>query len=446
MTKITEPTEVKKRGRPPGSGKSTKSGNTEKKLTAAQMREEIEKLTERIQKLEDGAWCYMCNTHKPRNHFYASTNPVSQSKLCPICKRCAGLIALRVDKNGEVHEPTKYSIQEALMYLDKPYIESVFSASIQESSNLVTGRVKNNVWTSYIKNIAMKQYYGLTYKDSDMFREHIKYEDEKTVEDVLNGRENQETYGDFLKNKNDVIRLLGYDPFEKEAISDQPLLYSQLLGMIDAGGDANDDMVRTASCISIVRNFNQQAKIDDAIIKLMGDYTQLEKNSATIKSLQDSKSKVTTMIKDMAAESCISLKNNKSVKRGDNTWTGKLKKVKDLNLREGEVNGFDIWTCKGMKQVIELSDASIFKQLKLDESELSDMIADQRVMIRGLQDERDNYREISRILLRENIDLKDYINENNLSGDFELVDLDELYSRFASNNDDLVLEEVSGDG
>ena len=283
------------------------------------------------------------------------------------------------------------------------------------------------------KIMHMKQYVGKTYKDSDMFRERIVYEDEKTPEMLLEGREDQDTYVDFLKNKKDVVRLLSYDPFEKESLSDQPFLYSQLLGLLDSSEDANDDMMRTASAISIVRNFLQQQKIDDTVSKLMSDIKELQKNSATIKSLQDSKAKITGIIKDLAAESCISLKNNKNTKKGENSWTGKIKKIKDLNLREGEVNGFDLNTCKGMRQVMDASNQSILAQLRLDESEYSDMLAEMRETVVKLREQVENYKEISRILLRENIDLKDYISDNNLDLSEELVDLNELFSPF---NDD----------
>ena len=47
----------------------------------------------------------------------------------------------------------------------------------------------------------------------------------------------------------------------------------------------------------------------------------------------------------------------------------------------------------------------------MDESEYSDMVAEQRQMITSLRSDLDNYKEISRILLRENIDLKDYMEE-----------------------------------
>jgi len=402
----------------------------QKKLTPTQLREKVAKLEE---KLENSATCYLCGELKNVSHFYTSTDPMAKSGLTPVCKKCATNIACRIDANGELHEPTKESIILALSYLNKPFINDLYDSSIQEAMNENTGKTKNNAWTSYIKNVAMKQYVGKTYKDSDMFRERIVYEDEKTPEMLLEGREDQDTYVDFLKNKKDVVRLLSYDPFEKESLSDQPFLYSQLLGLLDSSEDANDDMMRTASAISIVRNFLQQQKIDDTVSKLMSDIKELQKNSATIKSLQDSKAKITGIIKDLAAESCISLKNNKNTKKGENSWTGKIKKIKDLNLREGEVNGFDLNTCKGMRQVMDASNQSILAQLRLDESEYSDMLAEMRETVVKLREQVENYKEISRILLRENIDLKDYISDNNLDLSEELVDLNELFSPF---NDD----------
>lgn len=407
------------------------------KMTPTQMKKKIESLEAELEKLKNSAWCYMCDKHKGRDKFYVSTDPMNQSGITPICRECARKMALRVDKNGEEHEPTKESVQLALKYLDKPFINSLWDASIQESENLVAGRVKHNAWTSYIKNVAMVNYVGMTYKDSDMFKEKIIYEDEKTPEDVLKGREDQDTYVDYLKNKKDVIRLLNYDPFEKEAISDQPLLYSQLLGMLDASEDANDDMMRTASAISIVRGFLQNSKIDDSLAKYMSDPVNLQKNSGTIKSLQDSKKLGTAVIKDLAAESCISLKNNKNAKKGENTWTGKIKKIKDMNLREGEVNGFDIGTCRGMQQVMDMSNASILKQLRLDESEYSDMLAEMRETIIDLRKNLDNYKEISRILLRENIDLKDFLEEHNMLNQEDLVDLNDLFSCFSDEESEV---------
>ena len=416
------------------------------KLTAAQLRKKVELQEEKIQTLKDGAWCYLCDTHKAKDKFYVSTDPMSKSGLTPICKDCARKIALRV-KNGKEQEPDKKSVQLALRYLNKPFLEKVWDSSIQEVENLASGRVKSNVWMAYARQIAMPNYVGMTYFDSDHF---VKYKQETkntkepiTEEELIENHMGQDTYDNYIKNKEDVVRLLSYDPFEKEDIADQPFLYSQLLGLLDSSEDANEDMMRTSSAISIVRGFLQQAKIDDTVSKLMCDITKIETNSATIKSLQESKAKITSVITSLAQDSCISLKHNKNAKKGENTWTGKIKKIKELNLREGEVNGFDMETCKAMRQVMDLSNASIMKTLNLDESEWSDMVAEQRKMICDLQYQLDKYIEISRILLRENLDIKDYLKDKNVTLDMNLVNLNDLYSCFSEPDDE---EEPESDG
>ena len=419
------------------------------KLTAAEAREKVEELQHKLDNYDKTAFCLMCKKHKDReSKFYVNTDPMYGGLTCtPICRECARKIALRVDEKGHEHEPTKDSVKLALKYLQKPFLDSVWNASIQEAENLVSGKVKTNVWNSYIKNIQMVNYVGLTYFDSDHFvKDKIENESVKeptTDEELIESHAGLDTYDSFLKNKNDVIRLLSYDPFEKEDIADQPFLYSQLLGILDSSEDANEDMMRTSSAISIVRGFLQQAKIDDTVSKLMCDITKIEANSATIKSLQESKAKITSVITSLAQDSCISLKHNKNAKKGENTWTGKIKKIKELNLREGEVNGFDMETCKAMRQVMDLSNASIMKTLNLDESEWSDMVAEQRKMIGDLQYQLDKYIEISRILLRENLDIKDYLKDKNVTLDMNLVNLNDLYSCFSESDDE---EESESDG
>ena len=421
---------------------ATKKETQPSKLTAVQAREKVSELQEKLDKFEGTSFCLKCKTHKDREKgFYINTDPMYGETTCtPICRECARKIALRVDKNGEEHEPTKESVITALKYLQKPFLNTVWNASVQESENLIAGKVKSNVWTAYIKNIQMVNYVGMNFFDSDFYKEKVVYDDEKNEAEVVDTHMGQDTYDNYIKNKEDVVRLLSYDPFEKEDIADQPFLYSQLLGLLDSSEDANEDMMRTSSAISIVRGFLQQAKIDDTVSKLMCDISKIESNSATIKSLQESKAKITSVITSLAQDSCISLKHNKNAKKGENTWTGKIKKIKGLNLREGEVNGFDIDTCRGMQQVQEISDASIMKQLALDESEWSDMVAEMRVTNTTLRREKDAYQEINRILLRENLDLRDTLKEKDLLEEGQLKDLRDLYSVFGDS------EESSSEG
>ena len=370
---------------------------------------------------------------KAKDKFHSSTAPGVQSGIVNICKTCAEDLAMPV-VDGVRQQPTKESIDDAMYFLDKPMLDSVWEASLLEAANQVTGKTKNNVYTAYIKNIAMPNYYTLTYRDSDNYTGGM-YSLDDLVENAL--PKDQEIINQFEKNKNDTLRLLGYLPFEKEKLSDQPFLYSQLIGFLDSSEEGNDDMMRTSSIISIVRSFLQLSNIDDMIATLSSDPRNAEKNISTIRALQQMKSQITQGATKLAEQSCISLKNSKNSVKGENTWTGKLQKIKDLNLREGQVNGFDIATCRGMRQVQEISDASIMKQLALDESEWSDIVATMRVDNQQLRKERDTYKEINRILLRENLDLKDYIDEKGISINLDLKNLKELFSPFAGDEEEV---------
>ena len=330
--------------------------------------------------------------------------------------------------NGIKQQPTKKSVDDAMYYLNKPFLDSVWEASLLEAANAATGKSKNNVYTAYTKNIAMPQYYTLTYRESDNYTGGM-YSLDDMAENAL--PKDQEIIEQFEKNKNDTLRLLGYLPFEKEKLSDQPFLYSQVIGFLDSSEEGNDDMMRVSSIISIVRSFLQLNNIDDMIAQLSSDPRNAEKNISTIRALQQMKSQITQGATKLAEQSCISLKNSKNSIKGENTWTGKIQKIKDLNLRDAQVNGFDIATCRGMQQVQEISDASIMKQLALDESEWSDMVATMREDNQRLRKERDSYMEINRILLRENLDLKDYMEENNIDISLNLKNLKDLYSPFA---------------
>ena len=385
--------------------------------------------------------CQRCGKVKSKDKFYVSTAPGQASGVTAICKQCAEDIAIPV-VNGEKQQPTKQSVDDAMYALDKPMLESIWEASLLEAANSATGKTKNNVYTAYIKNVQMVNYYTMTYRNSDNYTGGA-----LSLEDMAENAlpKDQEIIEQFEKNKSDTLRLLGYLPFEKEKLSDQPFLYSQLIGFLDSSEEGNDDMMRTASIISIVRAFLQASNIDDMIAQLSADYRNAEKNIATIKSLQAMKASTLNTANNLAKESCISLKNSKNSIKGENTWTGKVKKIKDLNLRGYEVNGFDIDTCRGMQQVQEISDASIMKQLALDESEWSDMVSEMRVVNQELRNERDQYRELNRILLRENLDLKDYIEESGLDISDSCQNLEELYSVLQDFNqtEEVEFEEVN---
>ena len=295
---------------------------------------------------------------------------------------------------------------------DKPYFDKIWDASYFEYINDNKPKKRTKIWASYIKNIGLPQYKTLRWRDGDLFTNYKEMALKQAQQEIGIApsdevAKSQEINEEYEKNRSDVIRLLGYDPFEKEQEEDKPLLYSQLIGYLDLGGD-NEDMMRTSSAITIVRGFLQQAKLDDMIAKAMSS-PNVSNKSGEIKSYLDSKPKVSSTISQLAEQSCLSLKHNKNASKGENTFTGKIKKLKEINLRDAEVNAFDIGTAEGMRQVADISNASIMKQIALDENDYTEMLAKQREMIVKLQEKADINEEKARILLRENLDLKKYI-------------------------------------
>ena len=385
--------------------------------------------------------CPYCMKEKKKSEFYVCTDPRVLTGITSMCKDCVKKIALSWDENRqEFGACTKKSVMEALEYIDRPFLENLWNSSYAEWADDKSQHRRTTIWDCYIKNVSLVNYRGMRWRDGDIFQTYV--EDAKQVAALEDGNRDmaqtlinsQEVDNECEKNRKDVIRLLGYDPFEGEKIEDQPLLYSQLIGYLDSGGDTSDDIMRTSSAITIVRGFSQQAKIDDKIAKAMANSNA---NTSELKTLLDAKKNLSATISQLAEQSCLSLKHNKNASKGENTWTGKIKKLKDIDLREAEVNGFDIGTCRGMQQVLEISDASILKQLRLDESEWSDMVAEMRVDNQQLRIERDNYKEINRILLQENLDLKDFLEEHGITIDLNLRDLKSIYSVFANKDEEI---------
>lgn len=386
-------------------------------------------MTTTVQKAEEDKieyLCYCCGEKKKKTSFYTSSDPFNGVGINPFCKACIERIARNYNpKTGNYGDVTKASLCDALERMDLPYLEKLWESSYNEVHDPSLKQPKSNVWAGYIKNVKLPQYNGMRWRDGDLFKKH----EEEVHSETTTLPQNQEVLEECEKNRKDVIRLIGYDPFDKEAPEDKPLLYAQLIGYIDGDGN-NDDMTRILDCIEIVRGYLQMHKINDMSAKAFANLANTGQ-AGEIKNYMDTKKKLADVISQLAEQSCISQKHNKNTKKGENTWTGKIKMLKDLNLREAENNGFDIGTCRGMQQVLEISDASIMKQLALDESEWSDMVAEQRQKIVELQSQRDIYKEINRILLRENIDLRDTLSENDLLDESSLQNLKQLFSAFS---------------
>ena len=354
--------------------------------------------------------CYCCGEKKKKISFYTTTDPFNGVGVNPFCKLCIEKIARNYsDQRGQYGEVTKASLCDALERMDLPYIERLWEASYNEVHDPSLKQPKTNIWSAYITNVKLPQYRGMRWRDGDLFqKDSANVSSANDADDYIA----PDVAEELERNRRDVVRLVGYDPFEKEQLEDKPLLYAQTVGYLDMGGN-NDDAMRTSSVITIVRGFLQIQKLDDMISKAMISAAK-SGGSAEIKALLDAKKNISATISQLAEQNCISLKHNKNNTKGENTWTGKVRIMKEMNLREAEVNIFDAETAKGLAQVADISNASILKQINLDENDYVQMLTEQKKTIEELNRKANDAIEKARILLRENIDLKKLLEESGI--------------------------------
>lgn len=368
--------------------------------------------------------CPYCNKEKVETEFYMSSDPLVMTGKTTMCKDCAEKIARNWDpRTKEYHDCTKASVQEALERLDKPFLDKIWDSSYFEYINDDSGLKRTNIWAAYIKNIGMKQYVGLRWRDGDLFTSYK----ERALREAKDVSASADVQSETIKeteeyevNRRDVIRMVGYDPFLNYPIKeDKPILYAQLVSFID--DETKNDGMKMNAVIQIVQAFNQIQKINDAINDLTSDVRKLNNNNGTIKQLADTTTKLLSGANALAKDNGISVNFNNSKSKGANTLTGKMKELDQIGFRDAKINMYDIDYCKGMQQVAEISAQAQVNQIGFDENVMNEIGNIRRELVDDLQKQRDKAVERARLLLIENRDLKDFLKEKGLIDEFGRV-------------------------
>lgn len=381
----------------------------------------------------------MCsyNEHKGKNplsisNFYSSNSILAVNGKATICKKC---IKEKIDYNNI------QTIYDMLMTLDIPFIYDVW---------IIAEKSPKDTFGKYISLIgSLPQNSGCTSYKQSVFEPKgelaKKYVEEKRIEKQgMPDDEYLEFKLNYKKNKDDTIRLLGYDPFEAENENDKPNMYAKLTNMINE--DILQDGLKTGAIISIIKSQNQENKINDLITYLSSDTKSLLDNIGTIKSLTDTKEKLNKSTLALAKDNKISDLYSGVKTVGQNTLTGKLKKVRELDLDEAQVNLFDIRTSMGMYQVAKLSAQAQMETLVFGDDDLIDMVKFQRGQLDYYDKEYQSLKEENRrlrVLCRANqIDYKDEIIEAEWSDKIEYGDKEIEQQNNELNEFNKIVEQV----
>ena len=368
--------------------------------------------------------CPYCDNDKKRTEFYKSSDPMVLTGITTMCKECARKIAMSWDeRRQEFGACTKATVQEALIRLDKPFLNKIWDSSYLDWADDTKKVRKTTIWDAYIKNIGMINYRGMRWQDSDIFDVYV--EKAKQSAQIEMGKENRqaivpEVNEEYKTNRRDVIRMTGYDPFANYPIEeDKPMLYAQVVSFIDE--ETKNDGMKMNAVIQIVKSFNQISKINDAIDELSSDTMKLNNNNGTIKQLADTVSKLLSGANALAKDNGISVNFNNSKSKGQNTLTGKMKELELIGFRDAKINMYDIDYCQGMQQVANISCKAQVDQIGFDENVMNEISNIRRELVDTLQKERDKAVERARLLLVENKDLKEFLKDKGLIDEFGKV-------------------------
>lgn len=330
--------------------------------------------------------CLKCQKEKvATKEFYLSNSPNHSDNRFPICKPC---IRNSLHLENPLSQEGIDSVKSVLLEMNRPFIYTLYVSTVEESE-----KAGKEIFGMYLKNVSLN-HKDWNWTDSE-------FEFDKTSTEIVQGQnfEIQDAVIIDNRSKDDVLRMLGYDPFEYENPEDKRLLYNALVDMLDES--TLEDGFKLQASIEIVKGFNQIDKINRAISNITSDVGKLATNSGGIKSLIDSKKNILASLIKLAEENGISVKHNNQKSKGAGTLSGIIKTLQEKGFEEGEVNLFDVETASGIRQVADLSNQSIVSQLQFDENDYTSMLMEQREIIQELDNKVMKLEEENRLLKKE---------------------------------------------
>jgi hypothetical protein len=329
--------------------------------------------------------CLKCTNEKVATRdFYLSNSPNHADNRYPLCKQCIRKsLKLEIPMSQEGMD----SVKNVLLEMNRPFIYTLYESTVEEAT-----KAGKEVFGLYLKNII------LNHKDWNWTDSEFESAQVNEITQISDGEfQNVVVIDD--RSKDDVLRMLGYDPFEYETKEDKKQLYNKLVDFLDES--ALEDGFKLQAVIEIVKGFNQIDKINHAITNITSDIGKLATNSGGIKSLIDSKKNILASLMKLAEDNGISVKHNNQRSKGAGTLSGIIKTLQEKGFEEGEVNLFDVETAQGIRQVADLSNQSIVAQLQFDENDYTSMLMEQREIIQELDTKVKKLEEENRLLKKE---------------------------------------------
>ena len=312
----------------------------------------------------------------------------------PVCKECVKKIYLNYyHQNGK---DVTQSVFLTCRKLDLKFDLSTCQASMDRANGIGEDAFQ---WYIQMYNSLSQLTQPASFDDSDGIQE------KGSFEDVVNKiQSSTKLDGEDKKNRAQIKKRLGYDPFADSGLNDFQLArsYTELIGWLDSDEDLADDPFKMNIVLQLINTNLQIKQIDLFIGLLSGNIINFQENMAMLSTLNNTKSKLV----DSATKI---YKENKWLSSDGGTTKNKLtvmmKRYREMGFN-ADGDYFDMVTAQSVKTIMDLSNKSIAEQLDFGDAEIKEMFLTQRKLIQDKDDEiamlfqrsKENARKVQRYL------------------------------------------------
>lgn len=264
-----------------------------------------------------------------------------------------------------------------------PFSEEEFNLAVKGGSDEVYAKLPQ----SYVDTVnADIRLHNVTFFDQlrlDNF-EHI-YSEEMVVAGLPE---------ESRKDREQIVKIIGYDPFAKNPLEDKPQLYRDLTGMLT--DSMRKDVPRAKAAVEVVTGYNNIRKYQDKVNQLINSgqldddtQKQLDKHLEMIAKIQAS---VIAISEKNGFTNSRSLGSN-----GKGMLSDVMNTIDEHMYDPGITNYFDIATSKSIEQISDISVKSMLNQIKLTGQEYVEMLTEQNKIVHEAQSKMRALKEALRI-------------------------------------------------
>lgn len=332
--------------------------------------------------------CLRCGKEysSPAGKFFKATYSqlyIENSRYVPLCRQCVDEL---FDDFSRRYGSDRTACILLCYMMDIPFYHLLYDSIVTNNNKFSIGM--------YVRQLNGPQYRNQTFAQTILTKEL-----EKTKEDVEKIKDDKWTAHE-IRNKNEAIAIIGYDPFEGYDSEDRRFLFNELIKYFDE--DIAEDPYKLSQIIQIVNNNNQIRKYD-LRISAMNPST----NPQIIKDLNTMKASLVTSNDKIAKENEISVKNRSNKDIGKNTLTFLMRDLREKDFTKAEANYYDQLSSEGTQWAANMSLKAIKENTFFDENDQEEVFETQRQMIQDLSKELDDAKEKYRLAIIENQELKD---------------------------------------